>query len=131
MSKFNYYNYRYFVSDAANSTWSTEGVITVSVDEDEQMRVYNIVCKSSHFTAFAVLMDVYGALNVSLMQRTNLLIMHAWSFVGHNSRDQVCSISGDLCWLFHLHLLSSVVYPLFLDIEVIIEGLLYNSFIHV
>ncbi len=131
LSKFNYYNYRYFVSDAANSAWSTEGVTTVSVDEDEQMRVYNIVCESSHFTAFAVLMDVTGALNVSLMQRTNLLIMHAWSFVGHNSRDQVCSISGDLCWLFHLHLLSSVVYPLFLDIEVIIEGLLYNSFIHV
>ncbi|XP_064396295.1 adhesion G protein-coupled receptor L3-like isoform X2 [Halichondria panicea] len=50
-------------SDAANSTWSTEGVITVSVDEDEQMRVYNIVCESSHFTAFAVLVDVTGALN--------------------------------------------------------------------
>ncbi len=78
LSNFNYHNYRYFVSDAANSTWSTEGVITVSVDEDEQMRVY---------------------------------------------RDQVCSVGGDLCWLFHLHLLSSVVYPLFLDIEVIIEGL--------
>ncbi len=75
LSSFNYHTYRYFVSDAANSTWSTEGVITVSVDEDEQMRVYNIVCKSSHFTAFAVLMDVYGALNVSLMQRTNLLII--------------------------------------------------------
>ena len=40
-------------------------MITVSVDEDEQMRVYDIVCKSSHFTAFAVLMDVTGALNVS------------------------------------------------------------------
>ena len=62
-------NCRYFVSDAANSTWSMEGVTTVSVDEDEQMRVYNIVCESSHFTAFAVLMDVTGALNVSLMQR--------------------------------------------------------------
>ena len=52
----------------ANSAWSTEGVITVSVDEEEQMRVYNIVCESSHFTAFAVLMDVTGALNVSVMQ---------------------------------------------------------------
>ncbi len=49
----------YCVSDAANSTWSTEGVTTVSVDEDEQMRVYNIVCGSSHFTAFAVLVDVH------------------------------------------------------------------------
>ncbi len=58
-----------FVSDAANSTWSTEGVTTVSVDEDEQMRVYDIVCESSHFTAFAVLMDVTGALNVSLMRQ--------------------------------------------------------------
>ncbi len=106
---------------------------TVSVDEDKQMRVYNIVCESSHFTAFAVLMDVTGALNVSLMQRILIYLDHLlyWSFVGHNSRDQVCSIGGDLCWLFHLHLLSSVVYPLFLDIEVIIEGLLYNSFIHV
>ncbi len=46
-------------------------------------------------------------------------------YIGHNSRDQVCSIGGDLCWLFHLYLLSSFVYPLFLDIEVIIEGL-YN-----
>ena len=71
---FNYHNNRYFFSDAANSTWSTEGVTTVSVDEDKQMRVYNIVCESSHFTAFAVLMDVTGALNVSLLQRTNLLI---------------------------------------------------------
>ena len=62
-------NYHYFVSDAANSTWSMEGVTTVSVDEDEQMRVYHIVCESNHFTAFAVLMDVTGALNVSLMQR--------------------------------------------------------------
>ncbi|XP_064396279.1 uncharacterized protein LOC135343205 isoform X2 [Halichondria panicea] len=50
-------------SDAANSAWSKEGVTTVSVDEDEQMRVYDIVCESSHFTAFAVLMDVTGALN--------------------------------------------------------------------
>ncbi|XP_064387576.1 adhesion G protein-coupled receptor L3-like isoform X2 [Halichondria panicea] len=50
-------------SDAANSRWSMEGVTTVSVDEDKQMRVYNIVCESSHFTAFAVLMDVTGALN--------------------------------------------------------------------
>ncbi|XP_064386127.1 sushi, von Willebrand factor type A, EGF and pentraxin domain-containing protein 1-like isoform X2 [Halichondria panicea] len=50
-------------SDAANSTWSKEGVTTVSVDEDKQMRVYNIVCESSHFTAFAVLVDVTGALN--------------------------------------------------------------------
>ncbi len=58
-------NCHYFVSDAANSTWSTEGVTTVSVDEDKQMRVYDIVCESSHFTAFAVLMDVTGALNVS------------------------------------------------------------------
>ena len=58
----------YCVSDAANSTWSTEGVTTVSVDEDKQMRVYNIVCESSHFTAFAVLVDVTGALNVSLVQ---------------------------------------------------------------
>ena len=40
---------------------------TVGMDEYEQMRVYNIVCKSSHFTAFAVLMDVTGALNVSLI----------------------------------------------------------------
>ena len=46
-----------------------EGVTAVSVDEDEQMRVYNIVCESSHFTAFAVLVDVTGALNVSLVQR--------------------------------------------------------------
>ena len=47
-------------------------------------------------------------------------MLRPWSFVGHNFRDQVCSIAGDLCWLFHLHLLSSVVYRLFLDIEVII-----------
>ncbi len=60
------YIYHYLVSDAANSTWSTEGVTTVSVDEDEQMKVYNIVCESSHFIAFAVLVDVTGALNVSL-----------------------------------------------------------------
>ncbi len=68
-------NYCYFVSDAANSMWSTEGVTTVSVDEDSQMRVYNIVCESSHFTAFAVLMDVTGALNVSIIYaaNTNLL----------------------------------------------------------
>ncbi len=46
--------------------------------------------------------------------------------IGHNCRDQVCSIGGDLRWLFHLHLLSSIVYCLFLDIEVIIEGLNYN-----
>ncbi len=45
-----------------------EGVTTVSVDEDKQMRVYHIVCESNHFTAFAVLMDVTGALNVSLMR---------------------------------------------------------------
>ncbi len=71
----NYHNYRYFVSDAVNSRWSTEGVTTVSVDEDKQMRVYNIVCESSHFTAFAVLVDVTGALNVSLVHaaNTNLL----------------------------------------------------------
>ena len=65
------------------------------------------------------------------MQRTNLLesvlCNYICSFVGHNSRDQLCSIGGDLCWLFHLHLLSSVVYLLFLDIEVIIEGLLYTA----
>ena len=64
----NYHTYNYCVSDAANSTWSTEGVTTVRVDEDKQMRVYNIVCESSHFTAFAVLVDVTGALNVSLVQ---------------------------------------------------------------
>ena len=65
-----HYTYHYIVrvSDAANSRWSTEGVTTVSVDEDEQMRVYNVVCESSHFTAFAVLVDVTGALNVSLVQ---------------------------------------------------------------
>ncbi len=68
-------NYRYFFSDAANSRWSTEGVITVSVDEDKQMRVYDIVCESSHFTAFSVLMDVTGALNVSLMRAANTWII--------------------------------------------------------
>ena len=117
----------YFVSDAANSAWSKEGVTTVSVDEDEQMRVYDIVCESSHFTAFAVLMDVTGALNVSLMQRIliylNQFFIIMLGLLERNYRNQVCSIGGDLCWLFHLHLLSSVVYLLFLDIEVIIEAL--------
>ena len=65
-------------------------------------------------------------MNTNLLK--SVLYNYICSFVGHNSRDQVCSIGGDLCWLFHLHFLSSVVYPLFLDIEVIIEGLLYNSF---
>ncbi len=121
----------YFVSDAANSTWSTEGVTTVSVDEDKQMRVYDIVCESSHFTAFAVLMDVTGALNVSLMQRIlSYLNQFLLGLLEHNSRNQVCSIGGDLCWLFHLHLLSSVVYLIFLDIEVIIEALhMYKTLI--
>ncbi len=115
----------YFVSDAANSTWSTEGVITVSVGEDEQMRVYNIVCESSHFTAFSVLMDVTGDTECEPHAANTLdqFFIIMFDFVGHNSRDQVCSVGGDLCWLFHLHLLSSFVYPLFLDIEVIIEAL--------
>ena len=118
------HNY-FIVSDAANSRWSMEGVTTVSVDEDKQMRVYNIVCKSSHFTAFAVLMDVTGALNVSLVQYVTWMNNYNTfgPFVGHNSRDQVCSIVVDLCRLFHLHLFSSVNYHLFSGIEVIIEKL--------
>ncbi len=47
----------------------------------------------SHFTAFAVLVDVTGALNVSLMHAVNtnllesVLYNYICSFVGHNSRD--------------------------------------------
>lgn len=53
-------------SDPSQSTWSTDNVTTVSVTEDKERRVYEIVCESNHFTAFAVLMDVTGALNVRI-----------------------------------------------------------------
>ncbi|XP_064386426.1 latrophilin-like protein LAT-2 isoform X1 [Halichondria panicea] len=98
-------------SDAANSMWSTEGVTTVSVDEDSQMRVYNIVCESSHFTAFAVLMDVTGALN-----DTTAEIRFALSVVTYVG----CSIS-----IFFL--LLSIVYFLTLRRELLTK---VHNFIH-
>ncbi|XP_064407206.1 adhesion G protein-coupled receptor L3-like isoform X3 [Halichondria panicea] len=98
-------------SDAANSTWSTEGVITVSVGEDEQMRVYNIVCESSHFTAFSVLMDVTGALNDTTPE-----IRFALSVVTYVG----CSIS-----IFFLFL--SILYFLTLRKELLTK---VHSFIH-
>ncbi|XP_064402412.1 adhesion G protein-coupled receptor E3-like isoform X2 [Halichondria panicea] len=98
-------------SDAANSRWSTEGVITVSVDEDEQMRVYDIVCKSSHFTAFAVLMDVTGALNDTTPE-----IRFALSVVTYVG----CSIS-----IFFL--LLSILYFLTLRKELLTK---IHNFIH-
>ena len=48
----------------ADSYWSTTGVNTTNVTEIED-GVFEVVCVSSHFTSFAVLMDVTGALNVS------------------------------------------------------------------
>ncbi|XP_064407434.1 adhesion G protein-coupled receptor L3-like [Halichondria panicea] len=98
-------------SDAANSRWSTEGVITVSVDEDEQMRVYDIVCESSHFTAFSVLMDVTGALNDTTPE-----IRFALSVVTYVG----CSIS-----IFFL--LLSIVYFLTLRKELLAR---VHNFIH-
>ncbi|XP_064407630.1 latrophilin-like protein LAT-2 isoform X2 [Halichondria panicea] len=98
-------------SDAANSTWSTEGVTTVSMDEDKQMRVYNIVCESSHFTAFAVLMDVTGALNDTTPE-----IRFALSVVTYVG----CSIS-----IFFL--LLSILYFLTLRKELLTK---VHNFIH-
>ena len=51
-------------SDIANSSWSTEGVTTTDVIEDKERGVFEVFCESTHFTAFAVLMDVTGVLNV-------------------------------------------------------------------
>ncbi|XP_064407205.1 adhesion G protein-coupled receptor L3-like isoform X2 [Halichondria panicea] len=96
---------------SVSSTWSTEGVITVSVGEDEQMRVYNIVCESSHFTAFSVLMDVTGALNDTTPE-----IRFALSVVTYVG----CSIS-----IFFLFL--SILYFLTLRKELLTK---VHSFIH-
>ncbi len=48
----------------ASSTWSTEGVTTVSVSEDSEGKEFTVLCESNHLTAFAVLMDVTGVINV-------------------------------------------------------------------
>ena len=56
----------------ADSFWSTAGVNTTNVTETED-GVFEVVCVSSHFTSFAVLMDVTGALNVSALHETVLL----------------------------------------------------------
>lgn len=52
--------------DIESSTWSTEGVTTVSVMEDSEGKEFTVFCESNHLTAFAVLMDVTGAINVTL-----------------------------------------------------------------
>ena len=58
-------------SDIATSSWSTEGVTTTKVVENTESGVFEVSCESTHFTAFAVLMDVTGALNVSQCRSTS------------------------------------------------------------
>ena len=50
-----------------NSAWKKENVETVSVTEierDDNNIQFEVVCRSYHFTSFAVLVDVSGGLRV-------------------------------------------------------------------
>ena len=50
--------------DVTESTWSTEGVVTELARQDPDKKTYDVVCRSTHLTSFAVLLDVNNALSV-------------------------------------------------------------------
>ena len=52
-------------SNIAESSWSDEGVTTEVTSEDEEKGTFDVICRSSHLTSFAVLLDVNNALSVS------------------------------------------------------------------
>ncbi len=41
--------------------------LTTEATYDEERKTYDVICKSSHLTSFAVLLDVNNALSVSLI----------------------------------------------------------------
>ena len=45
-------------SDISMSTWSTEGVETQTTLLDPDTGKYHVICRSTHLTSFAVLMDI-------------------------------------------------------------------------
>ena len=47
--------------------------MTVKKVEDPDTGVFKVECHSNHFTAFAVLMDVTGALNVSTFMHAYIM----------------------------------------------------------
>lgn len=52
-------------SNLAESSWSAEGVETEITAEDEETGSFDVICRSSHLTSFAVLLDVNNVLSVS------------------------------------------------------------------
>ena len=45
----------------SESGWSTEGVETEFVRLDSQTGTYDVACRSTHLTSFAVLLDINNA----------------------------------------------------------------------
>jgi hypothetical protein len=54
--------------------WSQEGVATEVAFYDEEMKTYDVICRSDHLTSFAVMLDVNMALTVS-----ELTVCCAWN----------------------------------------------------
>ena len=50
-------------SNLAESSWSSEGIETEITSQDEEKGIFDIVCRSSHLTSFAVLLDVNNVLS--------------------------------------------------------------------
>lgn len=45
--------------------WSVEGVETEVTSNNTERGTFDVICRSSHLTSFAVLLDVNNALSVS------------------------------------------------------------------
>ena len=55
----------------SESSWSTEGVRTESIKQDPVTKVYDVVCRSTHLTSFAVLLDVNNVLSVRQPEKSS------------------------------------------------------------
>lgn len=52
-------------SDIAQSSWSEEGVETEVTATNDGKGTFDVICRSTHLTSFAVLLDVNNVLSVS------------------------------------------------------------------
>ena len=51
-----------FRRNLAESSWSSEGIETEITSQDEEKGTFDVVCRSSHLTSFAVLLDINDVL---------------------------------------------------------------------
>ena len=59
--------------DLAESSWSSEGIETEITSQDEEKGTFDVVCRSSHLTSFAVLLDVNNVLPNLTVSHGNLI----------------------------------------------------------